>query len=518
MKIEKVNLGETGNFSPIFLDYIEGKPALKPFYDLSPSLENFGEKIKNRNFAASSRKVLHRVLSQQYEKFSKSLALEANIASLLGENTFTVTTGHQLNIFSGPLYFIYKIVTTINACKALKEKYPESHFVPVYWMASEDHDFAEINHFTLFGKHYSWQTEQKGAVGRFKPELGKIFEEMPEKLFLFEKAYAQETLADATRYFVNELFGDEGLVVMDADQTGLKALFKEVIKDELVNHKASELAEATSSQLTETGYKTQIFPREINLFYLDEGLRERIVKKEDRYKVLNSELSFSEEGILKLLDEHPEKFSPNVLLRPLYQEMVLPNLAYIGGPGEVAYWLQLKAVFDHYHVPFPLLMPRNFALVIVRANAKKLYKLSLYLQDLFLNGQALRAKFIEDNSNGRLKIDREKAVMQEVFESIKSKAESIDQSLEGFVGAESTKTMKIMDNIEKKLKKFEEQHHETSLNQLDTLKEKLFPGNGLQERTENYLNFQINNPSFIKTLLEKFDPFDFRFNVLIEDE
>nr|WKN38745.1 bacillithiol biosynthesis cysteine-adding enzyme BshC [Tunicatimonas sp. TK19036] len=520
MMLEKLSLADTQQFDPVFLDYLAGESKLQPFYHRSPQPESFQEQLAEKQLSAEQRSILVEVLQQQYQSLDTSEAVTENIRQLADSKTFTVTTGHQLNIFTGPLYFIYKIVTVVNACRSLQEKYPDYRFVPVYWMASEDHDFEEISYFNLFGQTYTWETQQTGAVGRFHPNgLTKVLDELPEKTPIFEEAYRKhETLADAVRCYVNELFKEQGLVVIDADNPTLKASFAPVIKDDLLNHTAKQKVEEASARLDEMNYKTQVFPREINFFYLHEQSRERIVRENDSFQVLNTDLSFSEEKLLQEVEEHPERFSPNVILRPLYQEMILPNLAYVGGPSEVAYWLQLKPVFEHYEVTFPILMPRNFALVINKTNAKKLRKVEISSSDLFLDTQALVKKFVEENADGNLSLKEEKAALAEVFERIKEKARVVDGSLDGFIGSEANKSFKSLSNIEKRLKKSEEQNQETSVKQLEGLKEKLFPGGTLQERKENFLNFYINNPHFIEELLEQLDPFDFQFHILNEGE
>lgn len=519
MKQEKIALGETGKFSPIFLDYLNGKHELKEFYNASPEVESFGAQLKSRSFPKGHRQALVTTLKEQYEGLTLSEKTAANLDSLLDENTFTVTTGHQLNIFTGPLYFIYKLVTVINSCQELKKKYPQHNFVPVYWMASEDHDFEEIRHFSLFGQRYEWESDQKGAVGHFDPSsLKQLLEELPEKPEVFEKAYLNnETLADAVRDYVNELFGEHGLVVVDADSRRLKKLFQPVIQEDVCYRKTQTLVNASTIRLEDNGYKSQIHPRKINFFYLDKNLRERIVYEEGKYKVLNTELSFTAEEITKLIDEEPEKFSPNVVTRPLYQETILPNLAYIGGPAEVAYWLQLKAAFSHYKIPFPLLMPRNFAMVINKTVGKKLDKLDLNKQLLFLKTDQLRKKFVEEHTDKPIALDEEQAALDQLYEKIKDKAQKIDQSLEGFIGAEASKALKGLTNIEKRLKKSEERNHETAIKQVESVKNKLFPDGKLQERSDNFLNFYINNPQFIEELIEAFEPFDYRFAILRED-
>lgn len=519
MKVEKIDLGEINNFSPIFLDYLQGEPRLKKFYYLAPEKENFKQMIQSLNFTKDRRIKLSEVLGQQYSNIKISKKVEDNIQALKDENSFTITTGHQLNIFTGPLYFIFKIITTINTARQLKEAFPEYHFIPVYWMASEDHDFEEINHFNLFGKTYSWNSDQKGAVGKFDPQdIEEIFDSIPEYPEIFKKAYLNhDTLADATRYLVNELFGEEGLIIVDGDNRILKSEITPLIKEELIHNHAHNLVQKTSSELGSLGYKLQVTPREINLFYLDKNVRERIVKDHD-YQVLNTDIKLSEKEILQLVEEAPEKFSPNVILRPLYQEMVLPNLAYVGGPAEMAYWLQLKPLFEHYKVSFPILMPRNFGLIINKNITKKIFKNNLSVKDLFLDLQSLKTKFIKENSENVIALDHEKDVLNQVFQSILHKGLAVDQSLEGMIGAESAKTLKGLENIEKKLRKAEEQKQETAIKQIENIKEKLFPGDGLQERKENILNFYINNPAILSFLMNNLEPFDFRFHVVIENE
>ncbi|MEM8966045.1 MAG: bacillithiol biosynthesis cysteine-adding enzyme BshC [Bacteroidota bacterium] len=518
MILEKLPLAKTNQFSPIFLDYLASDPKLTSFYHRPPQIASFTEQIAEKQLSDEQRSVLVEVLQQQYQSLSTSTVVDENIQQLADSKTFTVTTGHQLNIFTGPLYFIYKIVTTINACRELQAAHPDYRFVPVYWMASEDHDFEEISHFSLFGKTYTWETNQHGAVGRFHPSgLASVLDELPEKTPVFEQAYRQqETLANAVRSYVNELFGEQGLVVLDADDSRLKSTFTSVMKDDLLNHTAKYQVEETSAKLENIDYKTQVFPREINLFYLRDDSRQRIVEEDGKFQVLNTDYTFSKEEILQELEEYPDRFSPNVILRPLYQEVILPNLAYVGGPSELSYWLQLKPIFDHYKTTFPILMPRNFALVINKTNTKKLQKVEIPIEDLFLDTQSLVKKFVEDNAEANISLKEEKATLAQVFENIKEKARAVDRSLEGFIGSEANQSFKSLSNIEKRLKKAEEQNQETSVKQLEGLKEKLFPNGSLQERKENFLNFYINNPSFIEELFEVLSPFDFQFHILNE--
>jgi bacillithiol synthase len=520
MRIEHLDLKDTRYFSSLFLDYVAQDNKVRKLYGLFPSIENFEKQIAARHLSLEKREVLKDSLISQYEGFQLSPFSEENILSLAEENTFTVTTGHQLNIFTGPLYFIFKIVTIINLAKELREKYPQQNFVPVYWMHTEDHDFAEISYFNLFSKKYQWETDQKGAAGRFRTEgMEKILQQIPELPALFEEAYmGQRNLGAAHRYIVNELFGKDGLVILDSDDAALKLEFRDVIKDDILKHTAAGLLIDTNAKIEQLGYKVQVNPREINFFYLDGDIRERIVKEGDNYQVLNTSLSFSKEQLFQLIELNPEKFSANVVTRPLYQECILPNLAYIGGPGELAYWLQYKELFSHYNIPFPILMPRNFAMVINKNLDKKIQKLGLSDKDLFEEESELKKKFVSQQEGTSFDFDEEHKIFDELFDKLKEKLSASDKTLEGFVLAEKQKVIKIIEGIEKRAQRSSEDKLKVEIDQLLNIKSKLFPNGSLQEREDNFLNFAINDPAFIDKIKASLDPFDYRFHILREDE
>src|SRR5690606_24458000 len=346
---------ETHYFSDLICDYLDENSKVKPFYHRFPKIENFKAQIeeKQTNYSQAHRKVLCTALEKQYKNCPTSERTQQNIKALRESTTFTITTGHQINIFTGPLYFLYKIIATINLCKTLKSTYPGYNFVPVYWMATEDHDFDEINFFNFKGKKLAWNTHASGAVGRLDTQgLEDVFEVFSKELDhsknsdairnLFQNAYLQhDTLATATRALVNELFGKYGLVILDADTIELKKTFIPFVKNDILNNTAFHTVSETNTGLE--NYKLQVNPREINLFYLTNNKRERIEASNNRYSVVNTNLTFTKNEIENEIEQHPERFSPNVILRPLYQEVILPNLCYIGGGGEIAYWLDRKS-------------------------------------------------------------------------------------------------------------------------------------------------------------------------------
>ncbi|MEI9918857.1 MAG: bacillithiol biosynthesis cysteine-adding enzyme BshC [Bacteroidota bacterium] len=518
MQVHRVALTETNAFSNFFTDYTERKDQLKPFYGLFPTPENFKELIKAKSSFAN-REVLCQALVKQYAKTKTSKLVSSNIDALRNPNTFTITTGHQLNIFTGPLFFIYKIVAVINACKQLKERYPEYNFVPVFWMASEDHDYDEIKSFSLYGKKYTWETDQSGAVGRFSPkDIAPILSSVPGDIDIFKEAYSKSaTLAEACRYYVNALFNKEGLVVIDGDDHDLKSLFKPVIREDVLKQTPKALVEEKNKKLTDLGYHTQVFARDINFFYLDDKTRARIEKIDDYYQVVDTSIRFSKEELETLIETNPEKFSPNVILRPVYQEVILPNLGYVGGPAEMIYWLQLKGIFDHFKIPFPILLPRCFALYIEQQHIEKWEKTKLDISDLFKEKNYLFNHWVLSNTRHDLTLGGELRHLELMMNNIKNRGIEIDPTLGPLVAAETTRMKKVMEKVERKMLKAEKRLHKEKLGQIESVKDALFPNGGLQERTENYLGFAQKDPDFVQKMIDVLDPFDLRFNVIIDD-
>jgi bacillithiol biosynthesis cysteine-adding enzyme BshC len=532
MKSSCIDYLEAGSFLPVVTDYLAQDTKLTSHFSFSPTIAGFQELILNKN-NTSNRELLVEVLKEQYLKvhgpwtMDHGQTVNQNIELLLKENTYTITTGHQLNIFTGPLYFIYKIVTAIKLAEDLKKALPEYNFVPLYWMATEDHDFEEINHTNLDGKKLVWQSSEKGATGRLSSEsMQQVIKEYQSTLGISDnaaklssivyEAYANHTsLADATRFLVNELFGQYGLVILDADNKQLKQQFAPLIEQEIFEQNSFREINKSSQDLQQAGYKTGVNAREINFFYLDEGLRERIEYKDGKYYVLNTDLCFSREEISKEIRTNPEKFSPNVVLRPLYQELILPNLAYIGGGAEVAYWLQLKRMFDFYATGFPILILRNSALLADESIENKLKKLDLTFRDIFKDPEQLKKEWILNHSKHHLTIENEWKELQETFEKIKGRAAKIDPTLAPSAEAVSARLRKALTNLEKKLIRAEKRNHSAVLTQVDAIKNKLFPDGILQERRENFGLFYVKyGDELIAELLRHFKPLDFKFTIL----
>lgn len=522
-----VTYQNSGYFSKLITDYLDEKSELQSLYNRFPKIEHFQSQIdeKSNNFPFESRQILVSALEKQYENFVISEYTSQNIQLLKQSNTFTITTGHQLNLFSGPLYFLYKIVSTINLCKELKLKFPEQNFVPIYWMATEDHDFEEINYFNFKGKKLSWNKESKGAVGRFDTKgLNEVYDSFYKEIGtgnnanylvdLFKKSYLEhQNLADATRFLANELFKNEGLVIIDGDSIELKKLFVPYVKRELIEQISYQKVTETLPKLSD--YTVQVNPREINLFYLQDQLRERIIFENGNYKINNTSLVFSESELITELEKNPENFSPNVILRPLYQEVILPNLCYIGGGGEIAYWLELQSNFEANKVTFPMLLVRNSVLLATKKQVMKLDKLGLSWNEIFMSQELLSNKKAKEFSNFTIDFSEQKEVLKQQFKALYEIALNTDKSFIGAVKAQEIKQINGLDKLEKRLLKAEKRVLSEKLNQLYVLQDALFPNGNLQERTDNFATFYSEFGSqLIAQLLTELKPLEQKFSII----
>ena len=488
----------TGYFTKIATDYLQQHEQLQPFYNYSVTLEGIKKSIAARKQFATKRNLLVDELRKQYENIFLSAKQEANLQALLSENTFTITTAHQPNIFTGPLYFIYKIIHVIKLADELNLQLPENKFVPVYYMGSEDADLDELGFIHLDGQKINWNTKQTGAVGRMK--VDKDFIRMinlihgqigvhphgKELSDLFKQIYSEgKTIQQATLELVNHLFADFGLMILIPDNAELKRSFHAVVEKEFTEQFSHKAVEETIKELSKN-YKVQTGGRELNLFYLTEDKRERIEFTNFKFQISNLKLSWSREEILIELTEHPERFSANVILRGVFQETILPNIAFVGGGGELAYWLELKKVFEQVHVPYPMLILRNSFLWMKKAQQERLNKLGFTIDDSFKKQDELLNELVRKESSKQLDISKEIENINAVYQQLQIAAGVIDTTLSDHTKALQAKALKQLTALEKKLLRAEKRNFETQQRQIEKLKNELFPANSLQERQENF--------------------------------
>lgn len=451
----------------------------------APNIEQVGEAIKNKQgFSQVRRETLVEVLNQQYKDAHITIegALFLNIEVLKKANTYTVTTGQQIHIGLGPLYVIYKAFDTIAIAKELSEKYPDSNFIPVFWMATEDHDLEEIAEIDVFGKKVVWETNQKGAVGRMTTEgIPALFRQIKAEfnfsgdqeefldtcIEIYSKA---KNLSDAFRQLLHSYIGSTGIVIIDADNKKLKESFTEVIIDEL-HHKNYHALSKSTTLFEETGYDKQLHIRKCNLFDMATG---------DRVKVKGDTPLSESQG-----QQDVYNLSPNAALRPFYQEWILPNLVYVGGPSEIKYWLQLKGIFDNYEIPMPILHLRTSNIRIPQKVQK-----SLREQDLIRMFHD-EAEIITYYSDELRELEaRFNELHSDIVKDLLAYSEMAAVSFSGFnlkgkIDKILPKISELPSLVQGQLVKKSEQNPD--LNKVLKTKEKYFNTNNIQERKDHVL-------------------------------
>lgn len=520
---------KTGLFSEISNELVYNQERFSDLITNPFSIEAIENQIQEKKeyYSIEKRKQLVQVLRENYSKVSKHELIDKQLEKLESENTFTITTGHQLNLFTGPAFFVYKILHVIRLCEELADNFPQYNFVPVYWMASEDHDFEEIKSTQLFGKKITWESNQQGAVGSFlveelneiRTQLHDFFKTNPtSEIHKIIDSYNGNNLSEATFNLVHTLFSNYGLLIIEPSNPELKKWFSPIMQQEVSIQESENLVNQNNVHLNEQGFKPQVHAREINLFYLSNQKRERLISKGDVIEI-ESRGDISKSDILKEIEAFPERFSPNVVLRPVYQECILPNLVYVGGGGEIAYWLQFNKVFEAFKIPFPLIQVRTSIQLIDLGSEKKRIKLGLEIGDLFKDIEVLKKEYTRKNAGDKLNLLKLHDALHEMKSLIIEYATNIDKSLDGYAQAESVRLEKQLFAFEQKLVKHQKTAFESALKQLEDLKSKLFSG-GVQERNESFFTFCASGDvySMLENIKAQIDPFEKDFVILTLDK
>ncbi len=474
---------------------------LERFQDNVFGLENFKNQIllKENSFSCERREILYDTIFLQNQEEPMSTKQLEHLFLLKEKNTFTITTGHQLNLFTGPVFFVYKILQTIKTATFLKSNFPEHNFVPIFWMATEDHDFEEVDHFKTREHYYEIKGNSGGDVGNIKIEDQYFIQEFEkefkdnlygtELILWIKKAYKKgNSHTQAIQYLVNQLFADYGLLVIDGNEKQLKSQVKEIFRKELLSNQLFENTKKQRNFLEENYHKVQVNPREINLFYLSET-RNRIERINDEYFILDTDLKFSQEEILDELEKHPERFSPNAVLRPAYQESILPNLAYVGGNAEIMYWIELKDHFESINLPFPILVPRNSMLFLEEKSIRKIENSGLKIENFFENFAEVMNQKLLENSEIKVLLTEKETELISSFSELKNKASETDKTFLNLVEAEETRQLKSFRRMQKRLLKAEKIKQSERFDQMQNLFLKVHPAGNWQERVFNFSVF-----------------------------
>ena len=489
---------DTGLFSQLVRDYVQGIGTAAKYVAYTPNWEGIKKSIATRKAFQPNRALLVEVLQKQYAQLQAETAVQSNIELLFKENCFVVTTAHQPNIFTGPLYFFYKIIHAIQLASDLKKQFPENNYVPVYYMGSEDADIDEVGSFYLGGSKLQWATKQTGAIGRMKVDdallqllanLEGYWSSKPqgkEAMDALKHAYQKGiTINEATLNLVHSYFGKYGLVVIQPDDAQLKSCFVPIMEKELRTQFSHQALQPTLNTLR-SEYHVQSEGRAINLFYLKDNTRARIELNNGIYQIVDTDLSFSQAEIIAELHAHPDRFSPNVILRGLYQETILPGIVFIGGGGELAYWMELKNVFEHAGVHYPLLQLRNSFLFIKDKMAKQWQDLGFTIADLFKPTQDLELSYVKTHSQHNLSLATAIEQMEQVYQSIQKQAIQVDATLGDHTMSLAVQSIKRLGELEKKMLKAEKKKQHIAIERIRHIKQSLFPENSLQERVDNF--------------------------------
>ena len=517
----------------IVFGLMNNNKKLKSFISDFPSYDNIishSEK-KKKEFSKENRIRLVNEIKEQYKGIKISKELNNNINSLLNEKTFSVTSGHQLSLFSGPIYFIYKIISTIKIVSELNKKSKKQKFVPVFWLASEDHDFDEIAKVNISGKSLKWEKETLNQpVGKINSNnIEKVIKEYKNQIIdskyssklikLIDDNYTSFTsLSKATRSFINQLFVEYGVIVIDADSKNFKKTFVENMKSEVLNGHCNKTVIKQIEDIKKTfkDYKPQVNPSDINFFKMGDTGRVRIRKHGKGFKI---DKNITKKHLIDQINENPEKFSPNVIMRPLYQETILPNVCFVGGSSEIRYWIQLKSYFEKSKVVFPILTIRNSAFIVNSRVSKNIEKSGLKMQNFFISKEKLLKDKTSQLSETNLNFDNLRKTLLDQFEYFKKISRETDKSFIGAISAQEKKQLNGIDNLEKKFYKSQKIKYQQELKKVEQIYNYLNPDDIPQERVINFGNLYSEfGDNLFKILIKSFKPFENKILVLeLED-
>ncbi len=506
---------DTNCFTPVVLNYLQQAENLKVFITDFPDVAAVKKQIELKQNSFKNRQLLHDVLLQQYAAVEINTNVANNINSILNTTTFTITTAHQPCLFTGPLYLIYKIAHTIALANKLQQQLPQYHFVPVYYMGTEDADIDEVGVANIFDKKFVWQPQEQGPVGRLPlhslqeqvAALCKYFNtnNVEEKLIVqqIQAAYApNNTLAQATHYLINLWFGKHGLLIINPDDAALKQVLVPILLDEIENNVSNTLVTQTNEQLKQY-YKTQANSRAINLFYAVGHTRHRIEQVGDNFAVVDTNTVFTKETLQKEISNNPQHFSGNVILRGVYQENILPNIIFIGGGGELAYWLQTKQVVLHYNTPFPLLVLRQSFIILDTITQQNIVKVGWPITAYF-NAIADLKKTYVNEFDAMANFTAMRQAHTTLFNLYKDTLSAIPKDMQKSIAAHEHKSAKVTKALEHKLARALQIKHQVSIAKIESIKKCIFPDGAFQERHNNILPLlKEHGVGFIDFIIEE---------------
>ncbi|MBK9272482.1 MAG: bacillithiol biosynthesis cysteine-adding enzyme BshC [Saprospiraceae bacterium] len=499
------------------LKYWRHPEFFKEFIGNPPDLESIPNQIKLKEESYTARSEFLSIVKKQYHSLGLFDDLKHTIERLNSDKTFAIVCAHQPILFGGPLYWWYKIIHTISMANKLNSLYPEFHFIPIYYIGSEDHDFEELNHLELFQHLIHWNGKSDISMGKKSTSgLEVVLEEISslytrqldvQEILLHWKNILLSTKNYGDFYFklVHEIFKSFGLLCFNPDDASAKSQIKNIIKDEIIHSSSHRIVSDTNEKLKNISLKPQAYSREINLFYHHPAGRKRIVHHTNGFGLHDETTVWTLDEILQEIDDQPENFSPNVILRPLYQEYLIPSIAFIGGGAEINYWLQLRDLFNYHKITFPILVRRYSNIIVAKSLAGKIHKLGLSGEDFLKEVEVIINKFIFSKDHVQAEINQAQSQFKEYIRNLEVLAAKISKSELAGTMNEINKLNVAMDKIASKMLKDYKNSHEVEIQSIRKIKNQLFPNNQLQERTESGLGYYLKYKNgFISGLLDLF--------------
>lgn len=472
------------------------------------------------------RSKLHGLISRQYIDINCSDITKSNIDLLSKDNTLAIVTGQQLGMSGGPMYTIYKIMTAIKLSRHLKENFNDYNFVPIFWLEGDDHDFDEVRYLNLFSQNNTLTSVEyndglaeetnRGSVGvkefneniiKFASDLQEILrptEFTDDLIRTFKNAYFEgANFKDAFFDLIKTLFDDQGLVIFDPVNSNVKKELVPVFMKELDEYrKNADKLVLRSAELEET-HHAQVKIRPINLFILDNKERLAIEPADEGYRLKGKRKIITKVELDEIITERPDKISPNVILRPICQDYLLPTAFYIGGPGEVSYFAQVFSIYDSFNIEPPIIYPRSSATIVEKNIKNILEKYDLEYTDLYSDTDELNKNIVQKLSDIDIEAlytstDEE---IEKLLETLKEKLSPIDPTLADLVEKSKQRILQTTGNMKSKTENADKRRFETALKQIEKAVTMLYPNKNLQEREINYLYYANKyGPDFLKKL------------------
>ena len=512
-----INFKHIPGSTKLFLDYIDNFEKLHRFYKYNYRnkehvIEKFQKTVSTPNKFNDE---LSSIISEQYSSLNPSAKTKKNISLLKNKETLAVITGQQLSLLGGPLYTFYKIITAIKLANHLSERYDNYNFVPVFWLEGDDHDFEEVRSVNILNESnelvkISYNDDvieediNRGSVGqiKFKAGINNFLSQLEHllktsefkaKIIAHLKNYYQEgkTFKDSFRELLFSFFDPYGLIIFDPQDKKVKELLRPIFNKEIAEFRNHTQSLVNISAALEEGYHAQVKIRPINLFYnYDEG-RYLIEPVESEFRLKGKRKKFTFEEIQGLIETEPEKFSPNVLLRPICQDYLFPTAFYVGGPSEIAYFAQVLPLYEFYNIDPAIIYPRSSATILEKTIKSILDKYDLGITSLFADPDKLKNQILSSISNQSLEeiFNASKVKIDLVFDELKEILFGIDRTMNDVVSKYRTKVLAYLDEINSKAFEAQKKRHEIALRQIDKAAINIFPNMNLQERELSFYHF-----------------------------